>query len=61
MTRGRVLAMTHALGSRSRHLVPDEVDDFNSYVDGSCSSLSNQQNGGIFGNSLDGAHNLTVA
>jgi len=41
--------------------VPDEVDDFSSYVDASCSGLGNQQNGGIFGDSLNGAHNLTVA
>jgi len=41
--------------------VPDEVDDLSSYGYGICSSLSNQQNGGIFGDSLNGAHNLTVA
>jgi len=53
--------MTHGLGSGSRHLVPDEVDDISSYVDGIGGGLGNQQNDGIFGDSLNGAHNLTVA
>jgi len=41
--------------------VPGEVDDISSYGYGICSRPGNQQNGGIFGDSLNGAHNLTVA
>jgi hypothetical protein len=41
--------------------VSDEADDFGSYGDRIRGSLSNQQNGGAFGDSLHGAHFLTVA
>jgi hypothetical protein len=40
--------------------VPDEADDFAGDADGACGRPGNQQNGGIFGDSLDGAHNSTV-
>jgi len=53
--------MTHGLGSRFRYFVSDEVDDISSYVDGTCGGLVNQQNGGVLGDSLNGAHGLAVA
>ena len=61
MAKREGLAMTHGLGSRFRYFVSDEVDDISSYVDGTCGGLVNQQNGGVLGDSLNGAHGLAVA
>jgi hypothetical protein len=55
------LASPSRSGSRFGYFVSHEVDDFGSHADGVRSSLGNQQNGGVFGNSLGGAHSLAVS